>query len=975
MKFHSDKHVNHIILKATTDDGKLIPTSEWMAHASGIMQMAVARLRTLLDSGEAVEDTGGLKLSQYQVVDTPDHEAKALGLPDRSAFSLQVQHEGIITEPHFKISWRLKHPGGQAVVISERVGAFIRVGAYWWRLPPTHFHLIAACERINATLTSNDLDERMRAYAMLTDYLPQSPGEGVVASPLLQQFQVFDAGAFSLRMRIEHGRLAFDPVLYARRPGPVGAMLTDPEIEPDPLLTNAASEAFVSHLAENTSRYALGGNRFLVLSPHLTRAMTTVKRLRDSQDPEAQRRLFLQPSAVLREEFARDLGEEGLDDILGSLFLETKAYLADRVIGIGIWQKPVLPWIQRRGNDWFPPEEDDVPPSTGLRIETPNGPVDLPLRRADAEQLREKVQQAIEAKQDFVEHEGQRLPANDDTLKALSSVIRPPKNPPRDPEAKFALLIEGNYEAVGCGQALTTRAMLPAATLPSGLRSGLKEHQLQGLRWLQEAWLQGMPGVLLADDMGLGKTLQALAFLAWLKENAPASAETNAGGVLIVAPTSLLYNWKAEHEKHLEQPGLGDVLQAHGSHLRQVRKATGSGLEIDALRRADWVLTTYETLKGSQTDFGSVRFRCVVLDEAQKVKSPDTQVTSATKALNAEFKIAMTGTPVENRRADLWCMSDAVYPGLLGSLKDFSADYERDESREAAAKLKTIITTGTANSATPQPFMLRRMKQEILDGLPPKTSQSELCEMPPAQAACYSEVIATARDHKDPGAKLQAIHALRMASLHPWLLSENADRGGSFDLDAFVSNSARLISLTKILNDIRERGKNGEKALVFVNSRTMQTWLRSYFKDAFGLTDVALINGTTPSAQRQAAVDRFQTSPAGFGLMLLAPKAAGVGLTITAANHVIHLERWWNPAVEDQCTDRAYRIGQDKPVTIWLPQAVHPEASIQDHSFDLRLHSLLEHKRMMSRDLLSPVENGAEDTARLFAETVGVMSN
>jgi hypothetical protein len=972
MKFHSDKHPDHIILTAATDDGKSIPTSEWMAHSSGSMQMAVARLLTLIDSGEAIEGTDGLKLTHDQVVDTPDHEAKALGLPDRSAFSLQVQHEGIISEPHFRIIWRLKHPGGQAAVISERMGAFIRVGAHWWRLPATHFHLITACERINATLASHDLDERMRAYATLKDYLPQTPGEGVVTSPLLQQFQVFDAGAFSLRMRIEHGRLAFDPVLYARRPASTGDMLTDTDIEPDPLLTNAASEAFVNHLAENTSRYALGGNRFLVLSPHLSRAMTTVKRLRESQDAEGQRRLFLQPSAVLREEFAHDLGEEGLDDILGSLFLETKAYLADRVIGIGIWQKPVLPWIQRRGNDWFPPEEDGEPPAAGLRIETPSGPVDLPLRKAVAEQLREKVQQAIEAKQDFVEHEGQRLPANADTLKALSSVIRPAKNPPRDPEAKYALLIEGNYEAVGCGQTLATRVMHTAATLPSGLRSGLKEHQLHGLRWLQDAWQQGMPGVLLADDMGLGKTLQALTFLAWLKENVPASSDTNAGGVLIVAPTSLLYNWKAEHEKHLEQPGLGDVLQVHGSHLRHVRQPTGKGLNVETLRQADWVLTTYETLKGYQTDFGSIRFRCVVLDEAQKVKSPDTQVTSATKALNAEFKIAMTGTPVENRRADLWCVSDAVYPGLLGSLKDFSADYERDESREAAAKLKTLITTGTADSATPQPFMLRRMKQEILDGLPSKSSQSELCEMPPAQAACYSEVIANSRGNTDPGAKLQAIHALRMASLHPWLVSKDLSAERNFDFDAFVSNSARLISLTKILNAIRECG---EKALVFVNSRTMQTWLRVFIAEAFGLPEVALINGTTPSAQRQASVDRFQAAPPGFDLMLLAPKAAGVGLTITAANHVIHLERWWNPAVEDQCTDRAYRIGQDKPVTVWLPQAVHPEASIKDHSFDLRLHSLLEYKRLMSRDLLASVENSSADTSQLFAETVGSVGN
>lgn len=728
-----------------------------MTHASGAVRMAVAGLATLVDSGEAVSDGAGVSLSHSCVVSIPDHEAKALGLPNRSALTLQVEHQGVISEPNFRIRWQLRQRTGTAVMISKHLGSMVRVGNQWSRLPAPHFHLIDACERINATLASHDLDERMRAYATLRDFLPTGPGEGITASPLLQQFQVFDAGAFSLRMRIERGKLAFDPVLYARRPEQANDTIADGEAEAEPLLTNAAAEAFVSSLAENTSRYALGGNRFLVLSPHLTRAMTTVKRLRESEHSEDQRKLFLQPASVLREEFARDLGEEGLDEILSTLFLETKAYLADRVIGIGIWQKPVLPWIRRQGNDWFPPEDEDAPPTSGIRIETPDGPADFPLRRADAEQLREKVQQAVNDKQDFVEHAGHRLPANDATLDALNSVISPPKQPPSDPESKFALLIEGNYETVGCGKALTERTMQAAAMLPSGLLSGLKEHQLHGLRWLQEAWQHGMPGVLLADDMGLGKTLQALAFLVWLKENAPPSLEPNAGGVLIVAPTSLLYNWKAENDKHLGQPGLGEVLQVHGSHLKQIRRTDGPGLNVEKLRRADWVLTTYETLKGYQSDFGSVLFRCVVLDEAQKVKSPDTQVTSATKALNAEFKIAMTGTPVENRRADLWCISDAVYPGFLGSLKDFSAAYERDESREAAARLKEIIEQSEVNS-TPRPFMLRRMKQDILDGLPSKNSQSEVHEMPSIQAERYRKAIESARADTGPGEKLKAIH-------------------------------------------------------------------------------------------------------------------------------------------------------------------------------------------------------------------------
>jgi SNF2 family DNA or RNA helicase len=162
----------------------------------------------------------------------------------------------------------------------------------------------------------------------------------------------------------------------------------------------------------------------------------------------------------------------------------------------------------------------------------------------------------------------------------------------------------------------------------------------------------------------------------------------------------------------------------------------------------------------------------------------------------------------------------------------------------------------------------------------------------------------------------------------------------------------------------------GEKALIFVNSRKMQDHLLVLFKEKYNLSHVALINGATPEAKRQKAVDDFQESELGFELILLSPKAAGVGFTLTAANHVIHLDRWWNPAVEDQCTDRAYRIGQKKPVTIWIPQAIHPDSDLKDHSFDLRLHDLLEYKRQMSRDLLAPTENREKDTDKLFNEVV-----
>lgn len=979
MNFHHTKTKEAVTITATTAAGKPLPPSEWMAHASGAALMAVATLKTLADSNEAQMDAEGFTLGHSQLVELPEHEAKALGLPPRAPFALQVQHQGLPSEPHFSLQWQLRQRTGACVVISERQGSLIRVGNQWSRLSATHFHLIEACDRISGAMATQDMDERLRAYASLTTYLPETPGEGVSTSLLLRQFQVFDAGAFTLRLRIENGRLLFDPILYARKTAQSGDEPFDEGNEPEPLLPEAANKDFVENLKENAGRYSLGGGRYVVLSPHLKRAMNTVKRLRDSRDAAAQQRICLEPLAVLREEFARDLGDEGLDEILGSLFLETNSYLAGRVIGIGIWKKPVLPWIKKRGNEWFPPEDENEPPAVGLRVETINGPVDLPLRNAEAKELLQKIQKALKAGDvDFVEHQGHRLPVSKATEEALRSVIDLPRNPPVDPEAKMALLIEGNYETVGFTAKLAPREPKGTACLPSGLLTNLKTHQIDGLKWLQESWRQGMPGVLLADDMGLGKTLQALTFLAWLKENGPANSDPNAGGILIVAPTSLLRNWKAEHDMHFSQPGLGELRQVHGSCIAKMRDGDGKGLDAEKLRRGDWVLTTYETLNRFQDAFAKVRFRCVVLDEAQKVKTPGTQVRDAALALNADFKIAMTGTPVENRRSDLWCISDAVYPSLLGSLKEFSEVYEKEECANSVRSLKDFITKGTSNDetpsgfkASPRPFMMRRMKENVLDGLPKKTSRPRPIDMPSAQAVKFREIVYSALGSTQSGAKLEAIQDLRIASLHPWLTNKSlAGDVADFPYDNFIADSARIKSLIDILNEIRETD-GGEKALVFVNSRQMQTWLRGLFKKIYNVSDVDLINGATPEKQRQDAVDRFQKSAPGFGLILLSPKAAGVGFTLTAANHVIHLDRWWNPAVEDQCTDRAYRIGQKKDVTVWIPQAIHPDPDLRDHSFDLQLHELLENKRKMSRDLLAPVENKEKDTEQLFKAVVG----
>jgi len=261
------------------------------------------------------------------------------------------------------------------------------------------------------------------------------------------------------------------------------------------------------------------------------------------------------------------------------------------------------------------------------------------------------------------------IPATRETINALAAIVpRKTEGDAEKPGPALMPIIKPNETEVDSEAIVERRRPAPPIGLPSCLVTTLKQHQLQSLTWLQKSWIYGSPGVLLADDMGLGKTLQGLAFLAWLRDGIRAGTITRCP-LLIVAPTGLLENWRAEHDRHLAAPGLGTLLPAYGKGLAALRKPGPSGipgLDLSALRAADWVLTTYETLRDYSRDFVSLHCACMLVDEAQKIKTPAIRMTDAAKAMNAEFRIALTGTPVENRLADLWCIIDGVAPGHLG---------------------------------------------------------------------------------------------------------------------------------------------------------------------------------------------------------------------------------------------------------------------------------------------------------------------
>ncbi|MFT3937633.1 DEAD/DEAH box helicase [Rhodopseudomonas sp.] len=535
------------------------------------------------------------------------------------------------------------------------------------------------------------------------------------------------------------------------------------------------------------------------------------------------------------------------------------------------------------------------------------------------------------------------------------------------------LIIKQNIDGVAYQFSHPRRPVAISRELPAGSLASTrpKPHQTDGFKWLVDSWEAGWPGVLLADDMGLGKTFQALAFMAWIRANIAAKSRASGaparGPILIVAPTALLRNWAAEAELHLQPYALGDRVDAYGAGLRQLKLARTAdwspedSLDVDRLRDADWILTTYETLADNHRAFARVACSLVVFDEMQKVKSPGTINTHAAKAINADFVLGLTGTPIENRLEDLWCIMDRVAPGYLGDLKTFSATHTED-ALDALRELKAKLDESRLGLPA---IMLRRMKDQILVGLPTKTIKPYRADMPRAQSEAYAHAVREAQaGDRSPGAMLKVIHALRSISLHP-------EGGGDFDpydpeaATRWVSGSARVQQVFAILRSIE---RSGEKALVFLEHRDVQTTFAAAATTLLGLrAEPVIINGTTSGPKRQDIVDRFQSKPPGFDLLVLSPKAAGVGLTITAANHVIHLSRWWNPAVEDQCNDRVYRIGQSKPVTIHVPMALHP--ALGDRSFDANLDRLLERKRALSRHMLAPPV-GEADVGVLFNEAV-----
>lgn len=909
---------------------------------------------------------GGVRLAPDFIAALPEAEARSLGFPPALRLSLELEARDHLASPNFGIGLHWRRPNGMAAGNVRVAGARVVHEGRDWRLVEPVATIWRLAQSVNAAI---DLAERQARLCELRAALPDEHQELVRADGYIERLRLSHAAAFSLSLDTRGDGFDFDPVLFARQAvaeaDEAGQMLDE---EADGLLPPSLQADFARKFRTGNGErrnYLLADGSILFIDPSLGQALKLVRRAQ-AGTPEERKTFARNPRRAIRAALGCEQeAEEGPDGAtaIEALFIETQQF-SERVSGVDIWRKPVLPWIKPKPNSWLPER-------FGLRIGEGNTAQDVMVNPAEIEAVAEHLDRAIAEGQSTVEIGGVAVPATEQTRAALASLralgesadgSRDDHLPPASLAGRYFLQIRDNLAEVEYAP-LSTGSTAPAALAePSDtLKSTLKPHQLDGFRWLAAAWQARLPGVLLADDMGLGKTFQALAFLAWLRRVEGVRQPT-----LIVAPTGLLANWETEIRAHLAPDALGRAVRAYGAGLRAGGRADkdiavgAAQLDPSLWDGAGIVLTTFETMRDYHMSFARTPFAVIIYDEAQKLKNPASQMTRAAKTLNARFQIAMTGTPVENRLQDLWSILDVVHPGLLGSSRAFEQRYPPTDT----AKLRELNDRLTQPMDARPPVFLRRMKSDHLPGLPEKHVHTLRRDMPPAQARAYAAAVARAIGLRGSsrGYMLEVLHQLRGISLHP---RDPQVAGG--EVDAYVAESARLGALFQLLESIHAKG---EKALIFCESLAMQALLAVHIRRRFSLAhEVPRIHGGVMGDARQRAVDAFQTRPIGFDVMILSPKAGGVGLTLTAANHVIHLSRWWNPAVEDQATDRVYRIGQTRDVHVYLPQAVHPDPGLREASFDLKLDALMTRKRDLSRDLLVPPED-AGDADSLFDAVV-----
>ena len=926
--------------------------SEYAANLSADDYQAQAQwllLKELLNNGQAESSGIGIHLSSDEVCRLDSVEQELLGLPELYPFDLDIRSFGTLNEPEFRYNYQFLKPDRKSLH-PERIGCILRLTEEWaYLLTHEQFALLEELDEFNRREAADkNFQSNLLEFAKIKGLANQT---GVELERYLNQEEVVAPKTVRLRLR-ESG----DTV----------------EIIPDVVGVDSEKfEAVFDKFPNPETTYNLpqpDGARTRVLFQEKQReALQTVKRYRHVSR-EQLTEMAKEPQAY----FDPEVVELDPTD-------ETPSF-SERVREIGIYQPRVYPFVSPYKSQWIPGilVDDGTETQTKIQIKT----------EEEFKKLKQAIEEAKQADQTYLTWEGKKLPVSEveQHLPFIKKQIKHRKKPSRRPDEKseaVVLIIEENIDDPDYIEGPDFPVEEPFRHLlefPPNLKQEFKllPHQEEGLAWAQQLWEKEYPGGLLADDMGLGKTLQVLCFLEWHHAKSRLQ-ESQRKPYLIVAPIALLENWAAEYPKFFDE-GVLDFVTLYGKalqtfkcepddaaasyvpeikgaeHLPQLRRQRGR-LDVKRLRNANLVLTTYETVRDFQLDLGVIPWAAVVIDEAQRIKTPGTLVTNALKALKTDFRLALTGTPVENSLMDLWCITDFVAPGYLDSAKNFNRNFclplEKPETDIRALGEQIRVRIGV--------HLKRRLKADILNDLPEKHTHVEECqqEMPPKQVERYQAALQSAQkpelaEVQSRNRILQVLHQLRDISDHPLLADSQWEQLPTSEL---IAQSAKLIVTVKLLERIV---RADEKVILFAERRKTQHLLAHVIREQFSLENVSIVNGDTPGStqressmkmSRQQAVDRFQAT-SGFNAIVMSPLAAGVGLNITEANHVIHYSRWWNPAKEDQASDRVYRIGQTRPVHVYLPMATHPDFQ----TFDVILHELLEQKRQLSQGALFPTE-------------------
>jgi len=491
-----------------------------------------------------------------------------------------------------------------------------------------------------------------------------------------------------------------------------------------------------------------------------------------------------------------------------------------------------------------------------------------------------------------------------------------------------------SFEATGSLQALLTslndnQAIEPIEQ-PQGFRGELRPYQARGVGWLAflERWNLG---ACLADDMGLGKTIQLIAFLLHLRQEGKLSKPT-----LLVCPTSVLGNWEREVRRFA--PDLR-VLIHHGTGRAQ-------GKTFAKLVQAqDLVITSYPLVYRDEKTLEAVNWQGLVLDEAQNVKNPEAKQSRAVRQLQGQFRIALTGTPLENRLSELWSIMDFLNPGYLGPRpffqRRFAVPIERYGDTDSLKTLRGLV----------QPFILRRLKSDrtIIQDLPDKQEMTVFCGLSPEQAALYEQVV------QESLARIESTEGIQRRGLILGLLTrlkQICNHPAQYLKETRLSADSRSGKLKRLEEMLEEALSEGDRALVFTQFAEWGKLLQQYLETQMG-QETLFLYGSTSKPQREAMVDRFQHDPQGPRIFILSLKAGGVGLNLTRANHVFHFDRWWNPAVENQATDRVFRIGQTRNVQV--------HKFVCTGTLEERIHEQLESKKALAEQVVGGGENWLTD--------------